>query len=410
MSRLALRTLVIVAGCTLLAAGCDDEVTTPPDAAALAKDGGSSDGATADVAAPAGDGSVDAPATGDVAVLGPDAAPLTAQQARGQYLMDHVIGCPECHTPHDAMGAPVPGMYLAGWDCLIKLPNGHCLSSRNLTNDPTGLKNRMDDEIKSMFQNGIRPAATGGGATLPTALNPFMPYYVFHNMDAEDADAIVAYLRTVPGVNHTVKTRDVEFDVPAHANYLDPATIPMPQAGTPNMESALHGRYLAAKSGLCIECHTKHNDPPSLDVLTPANFFAGGEAFPLGFPVTPVSLNLTSDNVTGIGTWSVDDIVTVLHQGKDKKGMGICPPMPVGPMGAYGGISYQDTLDIANYIKSLPPVVNAIVDMCSFPFGPPPMTDGGVSPDGAMSIDGASTDGSMSSTDGATVDTAATTD
>jgi cytochrome c553 len=396
MLRLASKSLAIMAGVVLLAAGCDDEVTTSPDGGAN-KDGGS------DGSAATGDG-----AASDTAAPGPDAAPLTAVQARGQYLVDHVIACGDCHTPRGAMGAPVPGKYLSGAECFVKLPNGDCLHTRNLTNDPTGLKNRTDDEIKNMFLNGMRPPATSGGTETATALNPVMPYYVFHNMDAADADAIVAYLRTVPAVDHAVPARGKTFDVPAPAAPLNPDLIPLPMANYPNKESAMHGRYLTSKIGLCVECHTQHTMPGSgPDVLMSSKLFQGGEQFDLGFPVVPVSKNLTSDPTTGLGNWTLEQVIAAFKEGKDKDGKGICPPMPYGPMGAYGGLNYQDTLDIAHYIKSLPPAVNMIVDMCTFPFGPPPAMgdggapagDGGATSDGAPAIDGpvASPDGAMTS-------------
>ena len=74
----------------------------------------------------------------------------------------------------------------------------------------------------------------------------------------------------------------------------------------------------------------------------------------------------------------------MLHQGVDDQGTGICPPMPVGPNGAYGGLTDQDALDIANYIKSLPPAVNDVPDMCTWP--PVPTLDGGA-------VDGSGIDG-----------------
>ena len=43
----------------------------------------------------------------------------------------------------------------------------------------------------------------------------------------------------------------------------------------------------------------------------------------------------------------------------------------MGPQGAYGGLTDADALDIANYIKSLPPAVNFIADMCTVPPLPP---------------------------------------
>jgi mono/diheme cytochrome c family protein len=307
-----------------------------------------------------------------------------AAVARGKYLVDHVGVCADCHTPRTPMGVPIMAQYLAGAECFIKLPNGSCLHTRNLTNHATGLANRSPDEIKKMFLDGIRPAATGD-----VALSPVMPYWVFHNMTTADADAIVAYLRTVPGVDHNVPKSGMEFDVPMHANYLDLATIPVPADTYVNKPAAMRGRYLATQAGVCLECHTKRNAPPSLDVVSPANFFAGGEEFPLGLPVTPVSKNLTSDPATGLGNWSLEDIRHVLRDGMDRNDQGICPPMPVGPMGAFGGLTASDMTDIAHYIKSLPAKSNMIVDMCTFPFPAPPPPDGGAD---APGVDGGVTD------------------
>ena len=396
MSKVALKSLVFVGACAWLAVGCSDETTKSPDGGA--KDGGS-DAAATDAASAGDAAATDAPITADGGGLdgagAVDATPLTTLQERGRYLMNNVVGCPECHTPRDATGAPMPGKFLSGWECFIKLPNGDCLSSRNLTNHPTGLMNRTDDEIKDMFLNGKRPPATGGG--MPTFLNPVMPYYVFHNMDASDADAIVAYLRTVPGVDHSIPQRGMSFDVPAAAPPLDPTAIPLPAAGTADMESAMHGRYLASKIGLCVECHTQHNPPGPGPVLMTSKLFAGGEPFPLGLPFTPVSLNLTNDQATGaVFTWKAEDIVTLLKTGKDPMGKGICPPMPVGPNGGYGGMLNQDALDIAHFIKSLPPVVNPVMrTMCVFP---PPAGDGGA----PMGDAGAPSDGPMSTLDAGT--------
>jgi mono/diheme cytochrome c family protein len=315
-------------------------------------------------------------------------AGLTPLQARGQYLVNAVIACSDCHTPQGPNG-PDMTHFLAGNPDFVVLPNGDHLGSRNLTNDATGLKNRTDDEIKNMFMNGLRPLSTGTGTE---ALNPVMPYYVFHNMAPADADAIVAYLRTVPAVVNTIPQRGISFDLPAPANPLAEAAIPTPAvANDAGQQSALRGRYLAAESGLCIECHSQHQAGADVgaDVLVPNMYFAGGEDFSAFFASTlmihPVSKNLTSD-VTGLSTWSTDDIVRVLKQGVAKDGTGICPPMPAGPMGAYGHLTDGDALDIANYIKSLPAISHTVVDMCVFPPAPP--GDGGSTEGGADSTPG----------------------
>jgi mono/diheme cytochrome c family protein len=307
--------------------------------------------------------------------------------ARGKYLVDHVIACTDCHTPQLATGGPDMTRYLAGNPTFAKLPDGSALPSANLTPDPTGLGNYTDEQVKHMFMDGITPQAVDGGTR---ALNPAMPYYVFHNMTSDDADAIVAYLRTIPPVKNELPAPSPAFAVSAPANYLDPTTIPTPPANYPQRDSALRGRYLAAESGLCIECHTPHpaSGPNAID---PTKYFQGGEDFSRLFIGTlnihPVSANLTSDPTTGLGDWTAQQIVTVLQQGKDESGNGICPPMPVGPNGAYGGLTAQDALDIANYIKSLPPAVHDVPDMCTWPPVPPAVDAGSVD---AQSMDSSS--------------------
>jgi mono/diheme cytochrome c family protein len=381
--------------------GCSSSSNSP-------KDGSSNDGGDASTTDAHGDTSGDVATDGgatDAAADGStDAVALTPLQARGQYLVNVVIGCSDCHTPRNAQGAPDMTKFLAGNPDFITVPTVGSLPSRNLTNDATGLKNRTDDQIKDMILNGKRPIASADGGAGTEPLNSVMPYYVFHNMTDADANAIVAYLRTVPGVKNEIPRRAAGFDVSKPANYLDPNLIPLPLNAYPERESALRGRYLAAESGLCVECHTKHLELSTTnnDVLDTAKLFAGGEDFGAFFAATlkidPVSANLTSDTTTGLSSWTVADIKKVLSEGKDKQGMGICPPMP---WQAYQHLTDQDATDLANYIKSLPPVVNAVPDMCSFP---PPATDGGT--DGSASDGGA--DGSTS--DGSTSDGSTSTD
>ena len=311
-----------------------------------------------------------------------DAAPaLTAAQARGKYLVDVVIACPECHTPRGEMGRFLPGKYLSGDNatnspapnCLFRnMPGTECIYPRNLTNDETGLKNRTDAEIKKMIMEGKRPAATAGG--MEEALHPIMPYYVLKNMTDADADAIVAYLRTVPPVVNMVPRRGASFDLPMPVPPINMANVPTPSAAYADVAAATRGRYLATQTGLCVECHTKHLMGPT--ALDETKFFQGGEDFtgPLG-PMIPIrAKNLTPDMMTGLGSWTIAQIVAVLKEGKDKDGKGICPPMPVGKLGetmmaGYGNLTDQDANDIAHYLKSIPAAMNMVPDMCTFPPG-----------------------------------------
>ncbi len=295
------------------------------------------------------------------ACAGGDSTEVENPAVRGKYIVDHVAACPDCHTPRDSMGAPIGGQYMAGAECFAQLPSGSCLNTRNLTHHETGLLNRTDAEIERMIRDGVRPAATGD-----EPLFPAMPYYSFHNMSDLDLAAVVAYLRSIPGVDRAIPRSGPEFEVPAPANPIPVELIPLPSPDYADEAAALRGRYLAAEAGVCLECHTRHimGDPNVLDY---ARLFVGGEQFAIGLPVVPVSKNLTSDPETGLGDWSVEDIAKVISEGTDKDGDGVCPPMPVGPMGAFGGLKSNDVLDIAHYIKSLPAQVNAVDDVCTWP-------------------------------------------
>jgi hypothetical protein len=118
-----------------------------------------------------------------------------------------------------------------------------------------------------------------------------------------------------------------------------------------------------------MECHTARNDmqQPLIDKA-----FQGGEEFgrdalglPPIFPEVIYSANLTPD-ATGIKGYSVQNIVNAIKKGQDpdQNGSPLCPPMPAGPMGAFGGMTTEDATDIAHYLLSIPPGKNMIPGDC----------------------------------------------
>jgi mono/diheme cytochrome c family protein len=288
--------------------------------------------------------------------------------ARGRYLVAHVAACAECHSPHGADGAPDPARWLSGIDCFADVapddPATGCISSANLTNHETGLKNRTDEQIKDMFLRGERPDGR--------ALHPFMPYAYFGNMRDADADAIVAYLRTVPGVDHTATANQPPFLTPPRpAPRVPEAMIPMPRADYPQRDAALRGRYLAGEIGVCLDCHTPRGEKgPLFD-----RAFQGGMKFdrallrlPAGYSEIIYSANLTPHE-TGIRDYSVEDVVRALKHGEDRNqgGQPLCPPMPAGPRRSFGGMTDADARDIGHYLLSLPPAEHAIPVDCRVP-------------------------------------------
>jgi mono/diheme cytochrome c family protein len=86
-----------------------------------------------------------------------------------------------------------------------------------------------------------------------------MPYFVFHNMSAGDADAVVAYLRSIPAVDNPVPERQpLGFPFTMAAHPIPETSIPHTTLAPtdPYYASAERGRYLAGMAGVCIRCHT----------------------------------------------------------------------------------------------------------------------------------------------------------
>jgi mono/diheme cytochrome c family protein len=297
--------------------------------------------------------------------------------ARGQYIMNVTAACTFCHTPLLPNGSRDLDNLLAGVDCFLDLDNPPtfvdnmngtgCLSTRNLTNHETGLKNATDAQIKNAFLNGVR--------TDNKNIFPIMPYYLFHNMTEQDADSIVAYLRTVPGVDHTVKPNEQPFAAYNeglfaasgfdYVPFLTSTEVPLPQGGA-NNASAMRGRYLASTIGLCIDCHTPEAVPFGIK-LDASKAFAGGKVFPKGqlglvdtantYPAIIATRNLTSD-ATGLGGWTKDQIKAAIADGRDKDNKAVCAATHGGAISPYAALEPQDLDDLVEYIANLAPIVN----------------------------------------------------
>ncbi|MGC1183335.1 c-type cytochrome [Legionella sp.] len=103
------------------------------------------------------------------------------------------------------------------------------------------------------------------------------------------------------------------------------------------------GEYLA-KMGDCISCHT--------DVRGGTPAYAGG--LPIETPFgTFYSPNITPDKETGIGTWTEQDFIRALKEGRDPKGRNY---FPVFPYYYFSKITDDDARALYTYFMNLPPI------------------------------------------------------
>jgi mono/diheme cytochrome c family protein len=114
------------------------------------------------------------------------------------------------------------------------------------------------------------------------------------------------------------------------------------------------GKYLVTIAG-CSDCHT----PGGLLGNSDMKRYLGGSDVGFSIPGEGVFVgqNLTPDKETGLGAWSIDEIVTALRKGKRPDGSDISGVMP---WPAFAHLTDEDVTAIAVFLKSLPPVSNKV--------------------------------------------------
>jgi len=136
-------------------------------------------------------------ASGDAHLASPPRGP-TADY--GRYLASYVYACVDCHT--SGLGAASeklkgPGALTGG--VALHQQNGATVYSRNLTPDgETGLGSWSADDLTRALQTGT---AKDGHK-----LRPPMP--IFHDMDATEAAALYAFLRSLPATRSPTPRTD----------------------------------------------------------------------------------------------------------------------------------------------------------------------------------------------------------
>ena len=126
----------------------------------------------------------------------PAIAHAQSQVERGKYLVN-ISGCLDCHTPGYFFGKPDMTRYLGGSDIGFGIPDLGVFVGPNLTPDKeTGLGGWTDDQVATALTTGVRPDGR--------ILAPIMPWRAFAHLTKPDVQAIVAYLRSLPPVQHKV--------------------------------------------------------------------------------------------------------------------------------------------------------------------------------------------------------------
>ena len=182
----------------------------------------------------------------------PDPAITDPQLQRGDYLVNALGHCGECHTTRGMLFQTksaqdhLAGAVVGGW------------FAPNITSDPGGIGHWSDDQLKAFLRKGkTKSAVAGGDMGLAVRMS-------LARLPESDLDAIVAYLKsTTPNpANPTAPVADAvpPLDIPA----VEPATLDFEDAMN---SGTTDGGVLY--QGACASCHgangaLAHGAGPSL--------------------------------------------------------------------------------------------------------------------------------------------------
>ena len=257
--------------------------------------------------------------------------------ARGRYLSEGLLQCFVCHSERDwtKPGAPPrPATKGAGavW------PGRPWLVAPNLTPDAeTGIGRWTDD----MLLRAIREGISHDGRVL----HPQMFYRAFRGLSDEDAESVVAYLRSLKPIEHALPATALPADEAAKLTPSEPITTPIVYA--PPTDAVQRGRRLSDYAD-CAGCHTSWYTPRNPGLFGGGNLVVRGD-------VKRYSANLTQDP-SGIPHYDAAFFREVMRTGR-ARGRDISGVMP---WLAFGQLSDDDLNALFAYLRALPPVKHVI--------------------------------------------------
>ncbi len=277
---------------------------------------------------------------------------------RGQYLATHVSVCIDCHSKRDwsrFSGPPEEGTYGMGgevFDQNLGFPGTYY--AKNIT--PEGISQFTDGELFKVITTGENKDGK--------ALFPVMPYLYYGQLDKEDIESIIAYIRTLKPIINEVPESLSDFPMNFIIN-----TIPQKANFTKlpaRTELVNYGKYLTTAAG-CMECHTKADKGN----LIAGTEFGGGREFILPTGSIDRSSNISPDKETGLGAWTDEIFVNTFRARSDSATLNTkLEPEDfnsIMPWTMYGKMTEEDLRSTFEYLKTIKPIKNSVENFTPAP-------------------------------------------
>jgi mono/diheme cytochrome c family protein len=263
-----------------------------------------------------------------------------AAVARGAYLAA-AAGCDQCHTDSKNNGAAYAGGRVLDTEF-------GAIVAPNITPDrENGIGGWSEADFVRAMRWGIAPDGTHYVTAFP------FPY--FAGMTDSDLTDLRAFLDSLAPVSQprVAGAASLALFARARAAIGTAITTPPPapaQDDRPSKDDKIvRGAYLVTTVGRCGNCHTPLTwlGAPDTD-----RYLAGSHGGLEGRRAP----NITPDDKTGIGSWSADDIASLLKDGGTPDGDFVGGSMAEIVRNT-ARLTKEDREAIAAYLKTLPPKV-----------------------------------------------------
>jgi len=264
---------------------------------------------------------------------------------RGRSVFVATGGC-TCHTNYPGEGDAAPE--LAGGRPM-ETPFGVYYSSNITPDAETGLGGWSDADFVRAMREGLSPK---GEHYFPT-----FPYTSFTGLSEQDLVDLKAYLDSLPAVQRENKAPEAMIPFRWRwtlggwkaMNFESRRIEPDPSQG----EEWNRGRYLVLAAAHCGECHTPRTLSGGLDR---SRRLAGSAEGPEG----ELAPNITPDDRTGIGRWTIPDMIWYLQMGLKPDGDDTQGLMAEVIRHGYSHLPRLDLKAIAVYLESIPAIENEL--------------------------------------------------
>ena len=267
---------------------------------------------------------------------------------RGEYLAT-AADCGACHT--------APGGQRFAGGLPISTPLGTIYSTNITPSAEFGIGRYTEEEFSRALRRGVRR----DGANL----YPAMPYTSYAKFTEDDARALYVYFtQAVKPVDQSAPRTELPFPMNIRASMMAWNLLFRNTAAfVPDANQSAEwnrGAYLVQGAAHCSTCHTPRG---FLMQEEASRALSGAQVGPWYAP------NITSDPVSGIGSWTKDDLAAYLRTGHLSRKAQAAGSMGEAVEKSFQHLTASDLDAIATYVKSVPAVHDPGDDRSRFTAG-----------------------------------------